>query len=195
MRELFLIFLLLLTLTPLVLASALAVIMRLPMVRKRRIPGQVMVVSCALLGNIPFGGAAYVIYLQRLSSTEEFISGIIYFLLVYNAIAYSFFHVFNMSETARRIKILSEIRAAGSLEVEGLRSCYSNREMLSNRIERLLASGQIEKEDTRYVLASPLLYYAARAVSLWGRLLGLPSMEGVYMRKGGPSPREHNEGD
>ncbi len=195
MRASFLIFLLLLAATPVLLASALAVLMRLPLARLRRMPGQVTVVSCALFGNIPFGIAAYALYLQRLSSTEEFISGIIYFLLVYNAIAYSFFHVFNMSETARRIKILSEIRTAGSLEVGDLRSCYSNREMLSNRIERLLASGQIQKKGTKFVLVSPLLYYAAKAVSLWGRVLGLPSMGSIYIKKGGPSPFEEDDGD
>jgi len=180
-------FLLLLAATPLGLVLIIAALMRLPVKALRGAPGQVTVASCALLGNIPFGAAAYVLYLHGLSSTLGLISGIIYFLLTYNGLAYSFFHVYNMSETARRIKILSEIRAMGRLGTGELRSSYGAGEMLSNRLERLLVAGQIRESGGGYVLVSPLLYYAARAVNLWGRVLGLASMKGIYMKEGGPS--------
>jgi hypothetical protein len=184
-------FLVLLAATPLVLAFALAVVMRVATFLRITAPPQVIVLACGIAGNVPFGIGAYLLYPGGASSPGGALSYWIFFFLTYNALAYSFFHVFNMSDTARRIKILSEIRAAGSLRTSSLRSSYSSEEMLANRIERLLSSGQIRRSGSGYVLGSRLLYYAAKAVDLWGRVLGLAPMKSIYRNRqeraaGGP---------
>ncbi len=175
--------LVLLAATPLVLACVLALVMRVVSSLRMTAPPQVIVLACALAGNVPFGIGAYLLYPGGASSSGSALSYWIFFLITYNALAYSFFHVFNMSDTARRIKILSEIRAAGSLRTSELRSSYSSEEMLENRIERLLYSGQIKRSGSGYVLGSRLLYYAAKAVDLWGRVLGLAPMKSIYRNR------------
>jgi len=55
--------------------------------------------------------------------------------------------------------------------------------MLSNRIERLLEARQIRKDAQGYVLSSHILYYTARVINIWGRLLGFASMRSIYHKK------------
>ncbi len=160
----------------------LAVVMRLFALSGRAISAQVIVLACALLGNVPFGALVWFVYLRRVSTLSEFIAGIIYTFVVYNALAYSCFHVFNMSDTARRIKILNEINGFGEVKISGLRSSYSSEEMLGNRIDRLLDSRQIRRSGNEYILNSQLLYYTAKALNFWGRVLGLASMKSLYMK-------------
>lgn len=167
-------FLIVLAGAPALLICLLAVVARIFRISQRGIPSQVIVLLCALLGNIPIGALAWFFYLQTLTSGYDIITGIIYFLITYNAIAYSFFHIFNMSDTARRIKILNEIKTCGKVKVSELSSSYNAREMLSNRIARLLDSRQIGKSGDGYVLNSNLLYYAAKQLISGAGYSGLP---------------------
>ena len=96
---------------------------------------------------------------------------IIYCLIVYNALAYVYFHLFNMSETARRIRILCEIDSVGSLTGEEIAAKYSTYDMLSVRIERLIAMRQLTRRGNRYLLKNPLFYYAALLITTWRHLL------------------------
>jgi len=100
----------------------LAAVTRLFRISRRRISNQVVVFLCVVIGNLPMGVLAWLVYLRRVSTAGEFVTGIIYFLLTYNALAYSFFHIFNMSDTARRIKILNDINTAGKIKISGLSS-------------------------------------------------------------------------
>lgn len=172
--------LILLVATPVFFFALLAVVMRLLALSVRAISSQVVVLACALLGNLPFGALVWFVYLRKVSTTEELIAGIIYTLLIYNALAYSCFHVFNMSDTARRIKILNEIHGLGKVKISELKSSYSAAGMLANRIDRLLDSRQISRSGNGYVLNSHLLYDMARVLNLWGRILGLSSMKSLY---------------
>jgi len=157
--------------------------MRIIAISRREVSSQVVVVLCAVAGNIPLGALVWFFYLRGLSSTVSIITGIIYFLLTYNALAYSTFHIFNMSDTARRIKILGVIKTSGKVKVSGLRLSYDAGEMLANRIDRLIGLGQIRKSGDRYILNSHLLYYAAKSINFWGSVLGLASMKSLYMKK------------
>jgi len=181
-------FYILLLFTPLLLLCLLVLVMRIVASFRRSVSSQVIVLACAVFGNIPFGVMAYILYLGRVPSKEEMITGTIFFLLTYNALAYSTFHIFNMSDTARRIKILNMIKASGTLRVSDLRSSYGSGEMLANRIERLLSSGQIRKSGSGYVLNSHFLYYAARTINLWAKVLRLPTMKSIHIKKSGSPP-------
>jgi hypothetical protein len=96
-----------------------------------------------------------------------------YVAVVYACIAYSYFHLFNMSETARRIRILRELHAAGSLTAEEISRLYSGASVLEARFDRLLAIGQLQVRADRFVGAGRLLYMAACLVRAWRVVLGL----------------------
>ncbi|HSL47958.1 MAG TPA: hypothetical protein VK878_02740 [Candidatus Deferrimicrobiaceae bacterium] len=96
-----------------------------------------------------------------------------YVAVVYACIAYSYFHLFNMSETARRIRILRELHGAGSLTAEEISRLYSGADVLETRFDRLLATGQLQVRAGRFVAAGRLLYMAACLVRAWRLVLGL----------------------
>lgn len=138
---------------------------------------QVVALGCAVVGNIPMAVVVWVVSLRHLAATpSELVWVGIYSLVVYNALAYSYFHVFNMGETSRRIRVLSEIYTSRQLKVSEIASVYSANDMLNLRLERLLSMNQIKRSGDRYLLGNRLLYHAARVVEAWGRLLGFPSL-------------------
>ncbi len=67
--------------------------------------------------------------------------------IVYNGIAYAYFHVFNMSETARRIHILLHVLTHNGVNAESLSENYLPRSMASVRLDRLEKMGQFEFGD------------------------------------------------
>jgi hypothetical protein len=66
---------------------------------------------------------------------DENILYLIYFLLTYNLYIYSYFHLFNMSETAQRIKILSLIL---DNKISNLNLVYNTDTIIYNRLARLV---------------------------------------------------------
>lgn len=60
---------------------------------------------------------------------------LIYFLLIFNLYIYSYFHLFNMSETAQRIKILSLIL---DNKISNLNLDYNIDTIVYNRLSRLI---------------------------------------------------------
>jgi hypothetical protein len=75
----------------------------------------------------------------------------VYGVVVYACVAYSYFHLFNMRETARRIRILSEIYLAGSLNTGQLLRLYDGTTVLGMRLDRLLATGHLVRQADRFV--------------------------------------------
>jgi len=107
-------------------------------------------------------------------SFEDVISTIFYLLLVYNSLGYVYFHLFNMSDTARRIKLLILIAQGKLQNIEEIEADYSPRAMLKTRIERLLGMKQIEAvEDGRLVIKGSLLLNASQIINFWKALLGI----------------------
>ncbi len=100
-----------------------------------------------------------------------------YALLVALGLGYTYFHFFNMSETARRIRILRTIHRAGTLAPADLEALYRTPDIVRIRLERLVALGQIRAVDGRWVLAKRTLYLAARAVFWWRAMLGFGADE------------------
>lgn len=136
-------------------------------------PPQLMAVGCVLLGQIPIGVMLWFFVFMRypISFIEAVVSGL-YAFIAYNTLAYTYFHLFNMSETARRIKILYEIDRAGVQSKEAIPRNYGITEMLSVRLKRLVDIGQLEFKGDRYTLKGKILYLAAWIVMMWGKLLG-----------------------
>lgn len=85
---------------------------------------------------------------------------------------YCYFHVFNMTETSRRVKLLSLRAARGGRAAEGAETVYDVDEILRIRLRRLERLGQIRRVGSRYVLRGRSLLAASAAVRLLQRLLG-----------------------
>jgi len=98
----------------------------------------------------------------------------IFAFMVFNGIAYAYFHIFNMSETARRIRMLLQIRRAGpaGLRVQELERQYSQKDMIEARLDRLVRMNQLSLgPDGRYRVTGKTLLVAGRIMSLWRRLV------------------------
>lgn len=175
----------LLALTPLGMLALHAAVGRMLKLIVPGIQPQLTVVICAGVGIFPMATGLWYFYLSELSGmTLELLFGAVYAVIIYSALAYVYFHLFNMSETARRIKILSLLYRDGATEKGRFGSGYGAGAMLEARLERLRSTGQIREADGRYVLDGKTLYLAARAVAIWAWVLGMPFNAGYSGRSG-----------
>jgi len=103
----------------------------------------------------------------------EIVSMLAFSVVVYNGIGYAYFHVFNMSETARRVRILLFMLAHPGMPVSSIQGEYSPRTMMTTRLERLEKMGQIARgTDGRLRVSNRLLLTAARLIGIWRAILG-----------------------
>lgn len=168
-------FIILLALTPLGMLALHAAAGRVLRLIAPDIQPQLTVIICAAIGLFPMAAGLWHFYLGGLAGmTVDLLFGAVFATIVYGALAYVYFHLFNMSETARRIKILSLLYRDGALDKGGLGSGYGAKEMLEARLERLISTGQIREFGGRYIQDGKVLYLAARVVSIWAWVLGMP---------------------
>ena len=126
---------------------------------------QVVAFLSILICYFIVGFSAWFVYLKQLTKWELWCA-ILYAFLVYSGFAYSYFHFFNMSETARRIKVLCILFFATSLGIGELKTHFVPGDQISNRLERLIALGQVKKFRDRFTIRSRFLW--AIAVTLLG---------------------------
>ncbi|MGE4132099.1 MAG: hypothetical protein AB7F86_10715 [Bdellovibrionales bacterium] len=86
--------------------------------------------------------------------------------LLYSFGAYTYFHVFNMSETSRRIRMIVRIGRTPGCTLDSLKDLYHAEEMINVRLDRLVALGQIEKRDGRFYPRGKL--FSRTAAVLYG---------------------------
>lgn len=150
-------------------------------------PPQFICVIAVLFGNIFF----FILLLFlcfNVPGTNDTISApviassILYAFIVYNLIGYTYFHIYNMSETARRVRILYDINSKGRLKKADIEKLYHKGDMVAMRVERLLGLRQIKEKSGAYVLDNRLLYYAAILLALWSSLIGLSIMPEGYTK-------------
>jgi len=143
----------------------------------------------ALAGHAPMAALVWLLVFRHATLTPSGLNvWLVYCLVVYNCIGYCYFHLFNMSETARRIRILRDILAAGSLHREEILAIYGANEVVEVRLSRLEATGQLRLQAGRYVIKGRLLYWAARLVAAWRGILGFAPTESRAARE--TAPRE-----
>lgn len=168
-------FIILLALTPLWMLGLHAAVGRILRLIIPATGPQVTVVICAAIGLLPMAAGLWYFYLCEVAGlTLELLSRAVYAFIVYTALAYVYFHLFNMSETARRIKILSLLYRDGATVKGRFGSGYGAGEMLEARLGRLMSTGQIREIDGRYITDGGGLYLAARVVAIWAWVLGMP---------------------
>ena len=114
-----------------------------------------------------------IILLQN-ESQGTFLFGLFYLLITFNAFAYTYFHVFNLSDTARRIKILILVKTREITTIEHARSVYSPQIMVENRLNRLIDMKQITADDEgNYRLSGKFLVTAFYIINLWKKFINL----------------------
>jgi len=84
-------------------------------------------------------------------------------LLIYCVLAYCYFHFVNLAETARRIRILTElINFPSRLTEKDILSLYNADQVIENRLLRLLSGKQIIKVNDRYFICRPIALWIAQ---------------------------------
>ena len=95
-------------------------------------------------------------------------------LLTYGSFSYCYFHFINLGETARRIRILRELRdSSNGLSLSEILKNYNANEIIDCRLSRLIKSQQVIFKNNRYYIGRPMMYLIARIlVALKYLLLG-----------------------
>ncbi len=92
--------------------------------------------------------------------------------LIFCALGYGYFHFVNLGETARRIRILLEIRAdGGSLSQERILLAYNARAMVDARLQRLVGKRQVMERDGRLFVRPSFLLFAVRVMAFFRVIL------------------------
>jgi len=73
---------------------------------------------------------------------------------IYACSSYVYFHFFNMSETARRIRILVHGAAGGMIPTQEIGATYTPEGMVAIRLERLVALKELQVREGRYVIGA-----------------------------------------
>ena len=130
-----------------------------------------------LVGCIIMGILVWQSYLRFVTTATERFWGAGYGILVYSDLSFSYFIFFAMTESARRIRILQELYLRGKMTLGELRVTYVTTEMVSVRLERMVALKQLRRLGDRYLLEGPLLYCVGRIMFFWSKLLGFSKRE------------------
>lgn len=86
-------------------------------------------------------------------------------LLLYASLAYCYFHFVNLAITARRTRLLRDLYLSGNgLTMEQILAQYSGRDMIDNRVGRLLGSGQLVLRDGRFYIGKPIVLWIVNIV-------------------------------
>lgn len=93
----------------------------------------------------------------------------VYLAIVSLGFSYSYFHLFNMTETARRIRMLRRIYLnGGAVSVKAIEAEYSVEHIVKIRIQRLMDTGVLTRaKDGSIKISKGALYYATQLIRFW----------------------------
>ena len=132
---------------------------------------QALLIKLVLILNVPLLGYVAAIAVRENRMAELLWMGA-FALITFNGLGYVYFHFFNLSDTARRFRLLRMI-AMKPVTAEELLAHYSPGDMIHARLERLEASGQIAQgKDARFRLRSRFLLYPAYFIRLCRKVYG-----------------------
>lgn len=135
------------------------------------LPPQMTAVLSILLGFPIVGVPSWFIFFSQVPTGGDRWGAGIYGFFVYSGLAYSYFHLFNLSETARRLRILYMLVNKRKMTLGDLNTCYGRENMVSTRLVRLLETGQLRRQGDCYFLQGRLLFHVARAITGWRKFL------------------------
>lgn len=130
--------------------------------------GQTLLLKCGALINF-FLILSYIVVSH---DSQDWLWGLVYLFIIFNGLLYIYFHFYNMSETARRIRLLILIHTGhGAIDMDSVNSNYDVTNMVQLRLQRLQAMGQISQSGGKYFAIGRLLIIGASALNLWRKLL------------------------
>lgn len=92
------------------------------------------------------GAVAFFLYPMPARESAAYL---VFNLVIYGSLLYSYANFVNMGETARRIRLLIELQEApGGLSREELLLRYNAQEIVTKRLDRLCVTGQIQRVDS-----------------------------------------------
>lgn len=108
----------------------------------------------------------------------------VYLFLLYSFSAYTYFHIFNMGETSRRIRMVLFLSGEKARTEKDLATLFDEEAMLGARLNRLVALRQARFEDGRYSLSGK--FFLRTAQLFWGfsALFGAPWKSVATARQG-----------
>lgn len=165
-------YLLLLLSSPLIAFALHFIIARVISSVKSELSPLLVAAFAVLIGCALVTGLSWPIFLKTLTNQSELFWAALYGLLVYSGLAFSYFQFFGMSETARRIHILYDLKVHGPTPRPEFHLRYRPADMLSVRLNRLVEWKQLQVSGGRYMLSSTFLFGAAKVVEFWARVLG-----------------------
>ena len=106
-----------------------------------------------------------VYYLATKPSSVELTGQTAVSIMTYIALGYCYFHFINLGETARRIRIVRELRESDNgLSMDELLERYNASEIINVRLERMMRNKQIVLRDGRYYIGRPIMLYIAKVI-------------------------------
>ncbi|OGR53643.1 MAG: hypothetical protein A3I11_00655 [Elusimicrobia bacterium RIFCSPLOWO2_02_FULL_39_32] len=134
---------------------------------------QIVAINAGIFSTIPLFFLIWLLLSNHSSfSNENIYWGLIYSFIIYGGIIYSYYHLFNMSETGRRIKIICTILANGSLSKKSIIDIYGTANPIEIRLERLLHAKILSLKNDYYILNKKFLYWTSSLVENWRKFLG-----------------------
>jgi len=165
-----------LVVSPIGLLVGQAILSRLLRATGADVAPQLVALGTILIGNGVVGFLAWGFCLgTSCSGRLEMLCGLIYTLLVYNALCFCYLNVLNASETSLHVHIIMTVLLEGNVRPENLAAKYGAKEMIASRIDRMIALGQISERDGRFVLdKGALLVTIGKGINVLRRTLRLP---------------------
>lgn len=93
-------------------------------------------------------------------------------IIIYVLWGYCYFHFVNMGQTARRIRILTELKdAPEGLSLRQILERYNAKHIIECRLNRLIDHGQIICKNDRYYIRNPSMLIMARFLVALKRII------------------------
>jgi hypothetical protein len=133
-----------------------------------------IITVAALLGNVLSQILSLLLFKKLGVLNSAFLGFILGFVIVcraaslecfvtYVALSYCYFHFINMGETARRVRILAELRdSKEGLSEKEILERYNSKEIVEKRITRLVKNRQVVIRDNKYYIAAPVMLFASK---------------------------------
>lgn len=139
-------------------------------------PRQIVAIRAVLIGYLPLLILLRGFVLSQVAPQQRSVI-LLYSVITYSGFGYFYFHLFNTSETARRIKMIYQIYTSESLNERDISTLYNTTEIVKLRLKRLTETHQLNYENGYYSVKGRLLYVGALIVALWQHVLGLDRFE------------------
>ncbi len=143
---------------------------RLLLARRPLVSPQKATARLSALLNIPLLLALVGNGLWSNAPGADILVSVLYALLVFNSVAYSYFLLFSLSETGRRIRILLQLLEGDSINTNEQAANYSSEAMVRQRLVRLGQMGQISDTSGRYRIDNRFLLRVAKLIRFIGIL-------------------------